>query len=52
MLAIATVIGKPPTESVFFEKYARICTVIDEILYEVGLAGQWVWQGPSHLGGI
>lgn len=35
MLAIADVVGKPPTESVFFEKYARICVVIDEVINEV-----------------
>eukprot|EP00877_Chromochloris_zofingiensis_P011951 jgi/Chrzof1/7009/Cz02g07150.t1 len=34
MLAIADVVGKPPTESVFFEKYARICVVIDEVINE------------------
>jgi len=28
------VVGKPPTESVFFEKYARIATVIDEVIDE------------------
>jgi hypothetical protein len=36
MLSIAEVVGKPPTESVFFEKYARICVVVDEVVNEVG----------------
>lgn len=34
MIAIADVVGKPPTESVFFEKYSRIACVIDEVLNE------------------
>ncbi len=37
MVAIADVVGKPPTESVFFEKYARICVVVDEVINEVRL---------------
>jgi hypothetical protein len=36
MIAISDVVGKPPTESVFFEKYSRIACVIDEVLNEVG----------------
>ena len=39
ILAIEAVVGKPPTESVFFEKYARIATVIDEVIDEVGGEG-------------
>jgi hypothetical protein len=39
MLSIADVVGKPPTESVFFEKYARICVVVDEVINEVAAAG-------------
>jgi hypothetical protein len=35
MISIADVAGKPPTESVFFEKYSRIACVIDEVLNEV-----------------
>jgi hypothetical protein len=35
MIAISDVVGKPPTESVFFEKYSRIACVIDEVLNEV-----------------
>jgi hypothetical protein len=35
MISIADVVGKPPTESVFFEKYARIASVIDEVINEV-----------------
>jgi hypothetical protein len=35
MISIADVVGKPPTESVFFEKYARIASVIDEVVNEV-----------------
>ena len=35
MLSIAEVVGKPPTESVFFEKYGRISVVIDEVVNEV-----------------
>lgn len=35
MLSIAEVIGKPPTESVFFEKFARIAVVVDEVINEV-----------------
>jgi len=34
MLSIAEVVGKPPTEGVFFEKYARISVVIDEVVNE------------------
>lgn len=34
MIAIADVVGKPPTESVFFEKYSRIACVIDEVVNE------------------
>ncbi|WIA16874.1 hypothetical protein OEZ86_014067 [Tetradesmus obliquus] len=34
MISIADVVGKPPTESVFFEKYARIASVIDEVVNE------------------
>jgi hypothetical protein len=36
MIAISDMMGKPPTESVFFEKYSRIACVIDEIVNEVG----------------
>lgn len=36
MIAIADVVGKPPAEAVFFEKYSRIACVIDEVLNEVG----------------
>ncbi|KAF8065736.1 tstD [Scenedesmus sp. PABB004] len=39
MIAIADVVGKPPTESVFFEKYARIAAVIDEVINEGMLEG-------------
>ncbi|KAI8465929.1 MAG: Zeta2-COP [Monoraphidium minutum] len=34
MLSIAEVVGKPPTEGVFFEKYARISVVVDEVVNE------------------
>jgi hypothetical protein len=34
MIAISDMMGKPPTESVFFEKYSRIACVIDEIVNE------------------
>lgn len=36
MIAIADTVNKPPTESVMFEKYARIASVIDEVINEVG----------------
>jgi hypothetical protein len=35
MIAIADLVGRPPTEAVFFEKYARIACVIDEVINEV-----------------
>jgi len=43
MIAIADVVGKPPTESVFFEKYSRIACVIDEVVNEVR---------PGDMGGL
>lgn len=35
MIGIAETVNKPPTESVMFEKYARIASVIDEVVNEV-----------------
>lgn len=50
MIAIADVVGKPPTESVFFEKYSRIACVIDEVLNEVSVGGCG-WVGVAARGG-
>jgi hypothetical protein len=49
MIAIADVVGKPPSEAVFFEKFSRIACVIDEVLNEVGVV--FVRVGWGHLGG-
>jgi hypothetical protein len=37
--AIRKTVGKPPTESVLFEKYAKLALVVDEVVSEVGVAG-------------
>eukprot|EP00878_Enallax_costatus_P009152 GHUV01009566.1.p1 GENE.GHUV01009566.1~~GHUV01009566.1.p1 ORF type:complete len:152 (+),score=21.14 GHUV01009566.1:634-1089(+) len=56
MIAIADTVNKPPTESVMFEKYARIASVIDEVVNEgmlesvdkahirKGAKGKGVWE--------
>jgi hypothetical protein len=53
MIAIADVVGKPPTESVFFEKYSRIACVIDEVLNEVRVS-VWVvgWVQCAGVGSV
>lgn len=47
MLAINHVVGKPPTESVLFEKYARIAVIIDEVINEVSRPPRQRSSGPS-----
>ena len=34
MMAIADSLGKPPTESVLFEKYGRVAVIVDEVINE------------------
>ena len=34
MMAIADSLGKPPTESVLFEKYGRVAVIVDEVITE------------------
>lgn len=38
MVAIADSLGKPPTESVVFERYARVAAVVDEVVNEARCA--------------
>jgi hypothetical protein len=52
MLAINHVVGKPPTESVLFEKYARIAVIIDEVINEVSRTLLLAAAGPASLDGM
>lgn len=58
MHAIQYTCGKPPTESVMFEKYARICAVVDEVINEVcaclgmGEGGGRGGTGAQHLAAL
>ena len=39
LAALKDVLGKPPTVSLLFAQFARLCLVVDEVIYEVSGGG-------------